>query len=327
MTPSHPRARGLVTSGALSLAALGALTATGSAQTAPATATTAASPKITAKLAKKHVRYGDEAVVTGRVTGAPAGTRVVLQHRPSGDAWKQVARSTPSSDGRYRVSGKVRRNGAVRVVLGSPDGQALRASSAAAQAVTSPDLRLRVAAKMRTTSVRRHVNAGRSSVIRGRVYPAKAGRVVRMQVRRGKRWTTVDRDRTSKSGAYRVAWKTSRPMRATVRVRVSDDHGTTATRRTLGRVNVYRSGHASWYGPGFYGRRTACGQTLGYGTVGVAHKSLPCGTKVTFRYRGRTATIRVIDRGPFIAGREWDLTGAAKRRLGFGSTGTVRTTI
>jgi rare lipoprotein A (peptidoglycan hydrolase) len=60
--------------------------------------------------------------------------------------------------------------------------------------------------------------------------------------------------------------------------------------------------------------------------VGVANKTLPCGTKVTFRYRGRMATARVIDRGPYAAGREWDLTAALKAKLRFGSTGTVLST-
>jgi len=60
--------------------------------------------------------------------------------------------------------------------------------------------------------------------------------------------------------------------------------------------------------------------------VGVAHKSLPCGTKVTFRYGGRSVAARVIDRGPYVGGREWDLTAALKQKLGFPSTGTVLTT-
>ena len=53
--------------------------------------------------------------------------------------------------------------------------------------------------------------------------------------------------------------------------------------RRVGKLRVYRWAYASWYGPGLYGNRTACGQTLGYGTLGVAHKSLPCGAKVTFK--------------------------------------------
>lgn len=67
----------------------------------------------------------------------------------------------------------------------------------------------------------------------------------------------------------------------------------------------------SWYGPGFYGNGGACGMIPGgltRETVGVAHRTLPCGTVVTFRYNGRTVTTRVIDRGPYVAGRTWDMT-------------------
>ncbi len=78
---------------------------------------------------------------------------------------------------------------------------------------------------------------------------------------------------------------------------------------------------ASWYGPGFYGNRTACGQTLRPGTQGVAHKTLPCGTKVMIGFRGRFVITRVIDRGPFISGRSWDLTGAIAKALRFESVG------
>jgi rare lipoprotein A len=91
-------------------------------------------------------------------------------------------------------------------------------------------------------------------------------------------------------------------------------------------VTVYRASVASWYGPGFIGGRTACGGTLGAGTLGVANKTLPCGTHVTFHYHGHTVTARVVDRGPYVGGREWDLTPAVKARLHFPSTGTVWST-
>ena len=64
----------------------------------------------------------------------------------------------------------------------------------------------------------------------------------------------------------------------------------------------------SWYGPGFYGQHTACGIVIQKDTVGVAHRTLPCGTKVTFRYGSRTVTTTVIDRGPYVSGRIWDLS-------------------
>ncbi len=65
----------------------------------------------------------------------------------------------------------------------------------------------------------------------------------------------------------------------------------------------------SWYGPGFYGKRTACGKAYTKEILGVAHRSLPCGTKVTFGWEGKTVTVPVIDRGPYVNGRQWDLSG------------------
>ncbi len=86
----------------------------------------------------------------------------------------------------------------------------------------------------------------------------------------------------------------------------------------------FRSAGASWYGPGFYGNGTACGQTLRATTVGVAHRSLPCGTMVKFVYEGNAVIAPVIDRGPFVKGRAWDLTAAASEALGFDGAGMVR---
>jgi rare lipoprotein A (peptidoglycan hydrolase) len=86
-------------------------------------------------------------------------------------------------------------------------------------------------------------------------------------------------------------------------------------------IGSMRSSGASWYGPGFYGNRTACGQVLRPNTRGVAHKTLPCGTKVLIGFRGRFVITRVIDRGPFVGGRAWDLTGAIAKSLRFDSVG------
>lgn len=72
---------------------------------------------------------------------------------------------------------------------------------------------------------------------------------------------------------------------------------------------------ASWYGPGFYGNRTACGQLYTPEISGVAHKTLPCGTLLQLEFRGRVVTVPVIDRGPFIAGRTLDLSNATRAAL------------
>jgi len=81
----------------------------------------------------------------------------------------------------------------------------------------------------------------------------------------------------------------------------------------------------SWYGPGFYGRRTACGYALTTTLRGVAHRTLPCGTLIEFRNpsNGRTITVPVVDRGPYAFGRSWDLTGGACTALRHCYTGPL----
>jgi rare lipoprotein A (peptidoglycan hydrolase) len=89
---------------------------------------------------------------------------------------------------------------------------------------------------------------------------------------------------------------------------------------------------ASWYGPGFYENRLPCWPWLKANglpiqflpdTWGVAHKSLPCGTMVTLTHGATTVTAPVVDRGPYIAGREFDLSPRVKAELGCSDLCTV----
>ena len=84
-----------------------------------------------------------------------------------------------------------------------------------------------------------------------------------------------------------------------------------------------QSAGATWYGPGLYGNRTACGQTLRPSTIGVANRSLPCGTTIKFTYHGHSLITKVIDRGPYSTGNSWDLTNGARLALGFNGSGQV----
>ncbi len=88
------------------------------------------------------------------------------------------------------------------------------------------------------------------------------------------------------------------------------------------------TGQASWYGPGFYGNRTASGEVLRPGTYTAAHRSLPFGTRVrvTNLNNGRSAVVRINDRGPFTGGRIIDLAHGAASDLGVTASGvaTVR---
>jgi hypothetical protein len=79
----------------------------------------------------------------------------------------------------------------------------------------------------------------------------------------------------------------------------------------------------SWYGPGFYGQHTACGQTLTTTLLGVANRTLPCGTLVSFKWGSRTITVPVVDRGPYVSGRQWDLTYATCLALNHCYTGPI----
>jgi rare lipoprotein A len=165
---------------------------------------------------------------------------------------------------------------------------------------------------------KRHVMAGEKVRIKGSVKPGAQGRHVVIHV--------PGRDpetHTGPGGRFAVTWTPQGP--GTYRVQAATDGDTAAagSKSKAIKITAYRKAAASWYGPGFYGNTTACGQTLTGSTLGVAHKTLPCGTKLTLRYGGRSVDVRVIDRGPYAGNREFDLAGAVKEKLGFPSTGTV----
>ena len=90
---------------------------------------------------------------------------------------------------------------------------------------------------------------------------------------------------------------------------------------------VRPSGVATWFGPGFYGKRTACGQTLTPSVVGVANRTLPCGTLVKVVYHGHALTVPVLDRGPYSHIADWDLTAGAARSLGITETVRIATRV
>lgn len=84
---------------------------------------------------------------------------------------------------------------------------------------------------------------------------------------------------------------------------------------------------ATWFGPGFYGQKTACGQTMSPVIVGVASRTLPCGTLVLVNYKGHRLTVPVIDRGPYGNEATWDLTWGAASTLTITETVRIKTKI
>jgi hypothetical protein len=171
----------------------------------------------------------------------------------------------------------------------------------------------------------RQIYLGRTATVRGVVPSQRPGREVVLEAYSRGRWVEVDRDITDENGRFSMTWKPGYAGHRYVRVRRTNPASTESPSgiRTL---YVYRKRVASWYGPGFYGNRTACGQTFTSRLMGVAHRSLPCGYIVTIRYNGRYRTVPVVDRGPYVRGRDFDLTEALRNYLGFDGVDTVRAT-
>ncbi len=161
----------------------------------------------------------------------------------------------------------------------------------------------------------------RRIILRGRVRPRGSHRV--KVVVHGPRGDVLGAGQSSRRGAFVLRWRPRSLGTYRVRAYGLHDRRVRGSVSPMRRVTAYRYADASYYGPGLYGNGMACGGTLLPGTLGVAHKTLPCGTMVTLRYHGRTVTVPVVDRGPYVAGRDFDLTTATRDRLHFPGVGTV----
>jgi rare lipoprotein A len=163
------------------------------------------------------------------------------------------------------------------------------------------------------------------AVVIGSVAAADAGHPVFLQVRQGQGvWVTVLSGAANASGRFAISWRTTRTGQLTLRVvssNVASASSVTAT--PVATLAVYKQVVATWYGPGFYGNHTACGEKLTQHIVGLADRTLPCGTPVSLTYNGETLTLPVIDRGPYTNAATIDLTHAAAQELGITQTVSV----
>jgi rare lipoprotein A len=135
---------------------------------------------------------------------------------------------------------------------------------------------------------------------------------VMLEERFAHRWMFAARARNA-VGTFSLSFRPRGLGLHSMRLRVAGAAGITYV--PAAHVDVFHTVLASWYGPGGL---TACGEELTPQTLGVANRTLPCGTPVTLRYRHRTLRVRVIDRGPYVTGRDYDLTLATKEALGAG---------
>ena len=164
------------------------------------------------------------------------------------------------------------------------------------------------------------------AVITGAIRAGTSGHGLWLQVRPSSRsaWVTVASAAAAADGSFTIAWRASRAGQLALRVvsaGVASASSVTATPQVT--LSVYQPVVATWYGPGFYGNRTACGEKLTRSIVGVADRTLPCGTPVSVSYNGQTLTVAVIDRGPYANNATLDLTSAAATELGMTQTSTV----
>jgi rare lipoprotein A len=152
---------------------------------------------------------------------------------------------------------------------------------------------------------------------------AKAGTRVLVERQTTRGWTRTAAARVGGDGAFVARWRATQAGRFPVRIRTTGRSRSAQATAPAGQLVVFRRVRATWYGPGLYGNTTACGQVLTEDLMGVAHRTLPCGTPVELVHGDRTLTVPVLDRGPYANGAHYDLTAAVARNLGFEGTADV----
>jgi rare lipoprotein A (peptidoglycan hydrolase) len=153
----------------------------------------------------------------------------------------------------------------------------------------------------------------------------QAGRTLQVQRQEANgSWTQTATAVVAADGSFLARWRTDEIGSFTVRALVAGAQAQTAEAATpTASVTIYRPARATWFGPGFYGKHTACGQVMSHALLGVAHRTLPCGTPVAVFYGGKSITVPVIDRGPFANGARYDLTSGVAQLLGMTQTSTI----
>jgi hypothetical protein len=154
----------------------------------------------------------------------------------------------------------------------------------------------------------------------GTIPSSSAGSVVeieRLGRETGWTWAPTAHGTAGPDGSFTAFWPANHIGRFEIRAMVEGSGATPvgAPSPTL-TATVFRPAIATWYGPGSYGVKTACGVRLRKTTLGVANRTLRCGMPVAIYYKGKEMTVPVIDRGPYANHADWDLTAAAAKALG-----------
>ncbi len=160
----------------------------------------------------------------------------------------------------------------------------------------------------------------------------------------GTNWTQVATAVIGGSGSFSAAWTPSTSAQLAVRAVLDPGLSNPTTAGASGlpgsgsastaagvvatsalTIPIFKNAIATMYGPGFWGRHTACGERLRQATLGVASRTMKCGSRVSIDFKGREITVPVIDRGPFANHASWDLTMATGKALGMKGTSIIGT--
>jgi rare lipoprotein A len=279
----------------------------------PNTAWAQETPRPVLDSAPRKVTFGGTAVIRGHLEGGSEGESITLQ-KQRGARWTDLATQTVDSNGAVSFEREhLRRSARYR----------LEWSDATGQPYTSETARVAVSARVLMSVSKRHVMRGRRVTLRGTISPGGRDRKVVLQHKVRGSWRVLDR-RTVSGGGFKYRFRPKDKGVERVRAVFGGD-AANGSDHDAGTFKVYERDLATWYGPGFYGNRTACGRRLQHGTLGVAHRSLPCGTEVSLLHDGRAITVSVIDRGPY-SSADWDLTERTARRLRFRGKGRIGVT-
>jgi rare lipoprotein A len=277
---------------------------------------------LTLRVSPGRVTFGDAMSVIGTAPVADAGQRVLLETAVrSAPAWQQSAATTVGAQGRFRFVLVPRRSSVMRAVVQAPSAAPI-ASVAAARGTASgvPSSPLRAVTVTARFAIARHqfaVIGGGPIHVAGRLLPQLQGRVVRLQGDTPAGWRTLSSSRTGRRGGFRLGYSPAAGTGQRLRMVFDGDGRNGRSVQPAGTVTVFDQSVASWYDDG---GTTACGFHAG---LGVANRTLPCGTKVAFHFGDRTVTAVVDDRGPYVGGRDWDLNQNTAAALGFSGVGTV----
>lgn len=269
------------------------------------------------QLKSSQIDFGDRVLVTGVTPASLVAPSLELQFAPTGrSVWRTVAAATSTPGTGFQLSARLTMSGRLQVI----DATSGVTPAARADAASNTIHRVVVNAALHVRRRRTDVLAGTPVIFRGRLLPGIKGRAVRLQARSGGAWHTLAAGRTTARGTFTIPYLPQALGQQRLRVRFFGDRFNARFATRAGTLTVFRQAGASWY---YDGGATACGFNAFYG---VANRTLPCGTKVHLRLGSRAVTAVVDDRGPYVAGREWDLGQNTAAALGFVGVATVWST-